>query len=389
MKLFEILILICILFPVLISCEDQTDNNFPDLTIWRGNITLYDDFIVGAGCTLHVEPGTHIVIYPNKSIIAVDGGKIEILGTEDDIITISCSDASLLWGNIHASSRDSSLTIRHAEISSGYVKVSSYATGLIEDSYIHDYINEAVPIIFAFDAEDIVIRRCHVVNYYEINLVSSPSLVEDCVFEYMIGDGIDFDSSPEETLLQRTTIKNGIGYNIDAIDFGLVFYLDRPPTNGTVLDCHVYNISDKGVSVGEGTENVHIENTLINNVGSGISVKDSSVVEIVNVTIACSDYGLNFYEERETMDGGIATAYNCIIWDNTASIQLLDDSTLTINYSDIEGGISGITGASGNNNLDMNPLFNVDFSVLNPGSPTLGTGLGGSDIGVQLPVGGE
>jgi len=48
------------------------------------------------------------------------------------------------WGTINSSGASSHLTVRFAELAHGGISLSSGASGLIEDSYLHDYGSEIV-----------------------------------------------------------------------------------------------------------------------------------------------------------------------------------------------------------------------------------------------------
>ncbi len=61
---------------------------------------------------------------------------------------------------------------------------------------------------------------------------------------------------------------------------------------------------------------------------------------------------------------------NCILWDGGNEIWNNDDSEITVNYTDMQGGWFG----AGSNNIDADPLFvdpdNGDYR-LSPGSPCI------------------
>src|SRR5207249_5743454 len=87
-----------------------------------------------------------------------------------------------------------------------------------------------------------------------------------------------------------------------------------------------------------------------------------------------------------TGGGYITNSFNNILWNNATSLPLSNGSTLTATYSDFQA-----TNYPGVGNLDADPLF------LNPtahdyrlaaGSPTIGAGLSGGNLGVSFPVGG-
>lgn len=88
------------------------------------------------------------------------------------------------------------------------------ASAVIEDSYFHDYFQGDNPIIFSEDASSVDIRRCKISNYYEVNLVRTLSVVEDCLLQFMTADGIDFIFASWKQLTQIYFAVWSRGFNI-------------------------------------------------------------------------------------------------------------------------------------------------------------------------------
>src|SRR5438045_4850353 len=143
---------------------------------------------------------------------------------------------------------------------------------------------------------------------------------------------------------------------------------------------------DKGVSMGVKVD-ITVSNTLIYNVHSGIAVKDNSIAGVYNCTIADNAFGYNNYNKADstlsTGGGYITNSFNNILWNNTVTLSLSNGSTLVATYSDL-----GNTNFPGTGNFDADPLFlnsaAHDYRVAG-NSPTLGTGLNGSNLGVTFP----
>ncbi|MBK6837599.1 MAG: right-handed parallel beta-helix repeat-containing protein [Bacteroidetes bacterium] len=64
-----------------------------------------------------------------------------------------------------------------------------------------------------------------------------------------------------------------------------------------VDQCIVHDISDKGVSVGEGALDVTIHGSVFYNCGAGVAVKDNSVAHIFNNTIVACEVGIELVEK--------------------------------------------------------------------------------------------
>jgi hypothetical protein len=162
-------------------------------------------------------------------------------------------------------------------------------------------------------------------------------------------------------------------------------------SRGVLIDsCLLHDFKDKGVSMGVAVD-VTVTNTLMYDLDSGVAVKDDSIAGLFNNTIANCNYGFNCYNKANpaspTGGGHVTNSFNNIAWNITnAPISLLNGSTLVADYSDFQG-----TNYPGIGNFSGDPIFVEpgagDFR-LRAGSPALGSGLDGANLGVTFPVGG-
>jgi len=355
-------------------------------TSWTGNVLLSQDVVVKSGFSLTIQPGTQLRMNYGISIVTETGATILMPGTAAQPIRVSPSQPAQYWGNIHAKGIGSSLDMTFVESIGGQIKATDSALCDVRDCILRDYNLYDNPILLTKNASNVYVSRTHVANYYEINIILSPAVVEDCLFEFMTADAIDFDNSPSGTVIRRTTIRYGRGDNIDAIDFGKVDF-QPPGSQGLVENCRVHDISDKGVSVGEGAIFVTVKGSLFYRCGAGIAVKDSSVSEIYNNTFYGCEYGIELVEKNPGLGGGHGTAYNNILWNNGGSIYMNSDATLAMSYSNVQGAVADtVQHISVVDPLFMDPA-NDDFQ-LQPGSPMIGQGINGEDLGAIFPAGG-
>jgi len=140
--------------------------------------------------------------------------------------------------------------------------------------------------------------------------------------------------------------------------------IDLNHSSAVIERNELHHCGDRGISIG------HPGSTpLVNNLiyaclgndtdpysGTGIAVKDGAVSHIVNNTVADSRHGIYLYEGHEGQGGGSATVVNCIVWGNGSALDLDTLSTVTVTYSDIEGGWDG------EGNIDADPLFRTPQS---------------------------
>jgi hypothetical protein len=111
------------------------------------------------------------------------------------------------------------------------------------------------------------------------------------------------------------------------------------------------------------------------------------VTHVEDCTIVDSQIGLHGFEKVAGTGGGIINGcFNNILSGNTTPIGTHVTSVIEISYSNTHGAIWPGTG-----NLNAPPLFrdaaNRDYRLL-AGSPCVGSGKFGDNMGVQFPVGG-
>ncbi|HYV32608.1 MAG TPA: right-handed parallel beta-helix repeat-containing protein, partial [Candidatus Binatia bacterium] len=131
-----------------------------------------------------------------------------------------------------------------------------------------------------------------------------------------------------------------------------------------------------------------ISNCLIYRVDTGIAVKDNGTASLFDTTLSASSFGMRLYQKFATPIGGghVTNAFNNLIWGNAVSILLSNGATVVLDYSDVQG-----TNWPGTGNISADPRFlnpAADDFRLGPGSPAIGAGLAGADLGVHFPVGG-
>lgn len=345
--------------------------------------------VVASGVTLTIEPGVIVKLTNGVSITAQAGGAIDVQGSAEAPVQFMPIVGNNTWGNISASGNNSSVTIRHAEISRGGVNVGSQSTGLVEDCYVHD-VNSA---IVGNSARMVTMRRVHVSNYSE-TIFNSGTIVlaEDSLFENQTAgnsDALEIQSGPPGSIIRRCTFRHSTGSNSDAVDC-------NGSMNVLVHDCLIYDFTDKGCSFGTATAfdqpasvGIIVSNCLIYGVDTCVAVKDKSTASLFNNTLVNSANGIRLYQKYSTPVAGgggrITNGFGNIIWANATELDIATNSSLVATYSDIGG-----TNWPGAGNISADPLF------LNPAlrdyrlatnSPAAGAGFAGNSMGAHFPVG--
>jgi hypothetical protein len=365
----------------------------------RGTVMyVTSSIVVPTNMTFEVANGAVVLVSPNQSIVTRPGGRIHAHGTFDDRVFFNINGAaSAWWGPLSASGTNASIELQFADISHTQVNARTNAYGLIQDCDLHDFDPGSGagtlgrPIMNCNFAGLFEARRVHVWNYYECLVRNGVIQVEQCLFEHIMGDALDFDSAQPGSFVRRSTFRHGTLGNVDAVDIGPG---DLPGSTGTrIEDCIMWNFPfDKGVSVGDGgsSHGIIVSNCLIYGCNAGVMSKDLCEVSVRYCTIVENTSGFTNYNKvnpASPTGGGITTnSYNNIVWNNITTIGMANGGQLYADHNDL-----GNTNWPGTGNFDADPLF-VDAARRNfrlqAGSPARGAGRDGADLGVTYPLGG-
>jgi hypothetical protein len=225
----------------------------------NGGTVLYvgSSVVVPTNVTLEIANGAVVLVNASQSLVAQNGGRIYVHGTFDEPVYFNVNGpASALWTALSATGTNSSIEVQFADIARGQFNARDGASGLIQDSYIHDFDPGGGagilgrPIINCNFAASFEVRRVHVRNYYECLVRNGIIHVEECLFEVMTGDALDFDSALPGSYARRCTYRHGDLGNVDAVDIGPG---DLPgSTDAIIANSIMWDFPfDKGVSVGD------------------------------------------------------------------------------------------------------------------------------------------
>jgi hypothetical protein len=344
-------------------------------------VRLLNDVVIGPGATLSIGENSVVLIPPNTSIRVQTNGELRTFGIPDRPVYFLPADGATSWQELSASGENALLTLRHAEIVAGQVRALAGSSALLEDCVVRDLMNlPAREVVAAVNAASLTLRRSHFFHFAEVDSRETPFLAEDCLLERMFVDALDIKSTNAPLVVRRSTMRHGAVLSgepdADGVDLG--------PGNAPLVEsCLIHDFDDKGVSIGVNAHGTQVRSTLIYNCGlAGVSAYSSSNCVLYQTTISLCSTGLLL---RNNPGPAFVTGTNNIIWGNARQLAVLGTSANRLSYSDVQGG------APGEGNIDNDPLFvNAaagDFHF-RPGSPALGSGLGGTNMGVVYPVGG-
>ena len=252
------------------------------------------------------------------------------------------------------------------------VKANAVISGYYSDFSIEDsYFKNNLRCIYANHGDVYINNSIFYDNNYgeKINLQFSNAITENSVFYYTHGDNDAIDYDAVDTGIIRNNIL--YGGDDDGIDIGQI---NNIACQDVILSNNTVNgFLDKGVSIGEGSQNINILYNVILHSNIGIAVKDSSTSVIDHNTIYNNGIGIACFEKNIGEGGGIVSVSNTIISESIISSVSEDYvSDLSIRYS-----LSDMDSLKGKNVIIDDPQFRDPFSndfYLTPNSVCINAG---------------
>lgn len=347
-----------------------------DLTLTADQSPFYvvGHLNVSSNATLNIQAGVEFRFLPGVDL-SIEGA-LNVEGTSQEPVIFHSNSPEQTWGALIFNESAGVSNIKHFELRDA---TRGYNPGLFRggvsifnsEVVIEDADIQCAAPIFAVNG-DVTLRRSKIYTPFTgdgINVKGGRGRVEDCEFLGNTApdtDAIDFDGVSEGWIL-RNRIYGFRGPNSDAIDIG------EGARNLVIQENRVFNITDKGVSVGQASE-AWIERNLFVDCALGVAVKDyESKAFLDQNTFAYTQTGIAVYEKNLLKGGGWAAAENCIFYETEFSPASQDSfSEVTVQYS-----ISNNSQISGSGNAQTDPLFTdpiaYNFSLL-PDSPAIDAG---------------
>jgi len=360
-----------------ISVSKLPEHIAADTTLSRDHSPFYAtaDITVDSGVTLRIEAGVELRM-PVKGNLMING-RLIVAGTADAPVVFMPNETSERWGalcfvNAAESSSVTHLTIYGATHGPDFTRDRAAISGYDSDfSLDHVTISDGDAPVFTRYG-NVSITNCTLRAEVAGDLINikqaGRALVENCDLRGNASydsDAIDYDQL-DGGIIRGNRIYNFYGFNSDAIDLG------ENTKNILVEHNIIYNINDKGISIGGGSTAV-IRRNVIANCGQGSGIKDyGSHGYFEHNTFYANQIGIASFEKNIGHGGGSAEIVNCLFDDSRISAVWVDPlSVAVISYSlcdtEILPGLHNIYG----NTLLLNNLYpGIMSPAIDSGNPT-------------------
>jgi len=340
-----------------------------------------------------IEPGVELWMSDGVSISLM--GEINAIGTASEPIIFKSNPQSVnkKWGNISINDVSDTCHFRYVHIEGASKGLNPaydiFALTVFQSNIILDYlfIDNVYYNPLALYNSNTVLTNSRLHTEYNgadmLNVKFGKILIDHCEFpgnDKLDVDAIDFgEMTTGNTVVKNSCFHDFDGFNSDAVDLG------DHAKNVIIDSIIVFNIQDKGVSIGQ-RSSAKITNSIFINCGMGAGMKDSSNVAIDHCTYYGNIYAIANYQKHPGDAGANAVITNSII-SNSYEAGYFSDAYSSINISNSSDDTEKLPDA--NNNLFVNPLFTnptlSDFT-LSARSPLIDAGtFGNIGAGINVP----
>ncbi|MCR4994116.1 MAG: lamin tail domain-containing protein [Bacteroidales bacterium] len=318
------------------------DSIHSDMTLYK-NLSPYlvaHDVVVAPEARLTIEPGVTLLFSPKANIIV--HGAITAEGTAEDSIMFRLNpiyDEGESWGAIcFINTEDRVSSISYAELRDGFkgpseyncvAVLSGFATTLRLD-HLRITDTDANPIACRYSDVRLTNSVLHAkITGDLINVKYGKGYIADCEFignDQVDTDAIDYDGV-EGGIIRRSVIHDFLGNNSDAIDIG------EQALGVSIDSVLIYDITDKGVSVGQ-RSSVKVTNSTFIQTCLGLGVKDSCRAEVDHCTFYAVQTPISSYEKVLGRAGGNVVVSSSVFANSyVGDVECDDKSTVIITRS--------------------------------------------------------
>ena len=308
------------------------------LTASQSPFLVTGDVYIPPQASLFIEGGVDLRL---RGGVGIDcEGDITSTGNAVDSVRFLADNVSEPWGGIRLDGGDADLAFVSFSGSAGYGVTDLESACIVTEDAGLSITNSRFSNNFRcinMMGGSILMDSCDLTGWNSGELFSmrdgDSALIQNSAFGNMTDppssshDGIEF----QDCLTGEYIVRDCQVYNIDGDAF------DSNSSSVTFDGNTVWNVTDKGFSIGIGAagseiSNVVITGCIVSGCNTGIAVKDDSHAEITGCTIGECDVGIRAYNKTVGSGGGFATVTNSILSSNSTVISLEDGSEAVVNY---------------------------------------------------------
>lgn len=271
--------------PQFFASEDQ-----PGAVELRGKVTIKGTVIIPKSTPLILRPGTDIAMMPGANVLSYGG--LTAIGAPQHPIRIHGDGSGEPFGSfavVRPTQRK--VVMRYTEVRDGG---QAQMNGILLTGG------------FAVHEGDLDIEHCQFINMQSedgLNLKNGRIVMRNCLFASAASDGIDLDFCTGEVANNKFINTNGDGLDLSGARDLLI------------AENWFENIGDKGISVGEDSHPI-IVNNFFRNCVIGFSTKDLSHARVAHCTFVDNQLAIEAKRKKPTFGGGSAEVVNSVFSGN-------------------------------------------------------------------------
>ncbi len=271
----------------------------------RGKVTISGTVIVPKSVQLILRPGTDLTMKPAANVLCYGG--LTSVGTEANPIKVHGDESGDPFGVIAVVRSPNKVVMKYTELSDGG---QAQINGILFTGG------------FAVHEGDLELENCKFINMQSedgVNLKNGHIVMKDCLFLNSASDGIDIDFGTGEVV--RCKFINTMGDG-----------LDLSGSEITISECWFEKINDKGISVGENSHPI-IVNNFFRECNIGFSTKDLSFAKVAYCTFVDNRLVIEAKRKKPMFGAGSGQIVNSVFSGNT---NLLEEDYFSRNHVSVE-----------------------------------------------------
>lgn len=272
--------------------------------VFEGFNLITDDIVI--------KPGTKIIFDENATLKVL--GKVTAMGTKDNPIIFEARDKTKPWN---------AFALKDEKANGSIFKHCIFKDGSGDKGDLYEY----TAMFSVHNVKNLLVEDC---EFYDskrtddmVHVIYSDATFKNSKFVRSLSDALDVD------------ISNLLVDNCEFIDSGNDS-IDLMTTNAVVINTKFTNSKDKGISIGEGS-NLLAVNNYIKGSEIGMQSKDTSKAYIYNTSFIGNKKAIDAYHKNwRYSEGGTITLDQCIFEKNIVNATVGKKSKVVINSSKID-----------------------------------------------------